>query len=103
PEAKPYSANGTALDRMWESRTPPQPTNKKGGQPHYCGCPPNTRANKTGGQAARETLTQTASMTDPTGSTQANKRGTNTRQTREEANTRAYKQTVRTTNKHARE
>lgn len=26
PEAKPYSANGTATDRMWESRTPPQHT-----------------------------------------------------------------------------
>ena len=23
PEAKPFSADGTALDRVWESRTPP--------------------------------------------------------------------------------
>ena len=32
PEAKPVSADGTAPDRVWESRTPPNTTNRKGTQ-----------------------------------------------------------------------
>ena len=28
PEAKPSSADGTALDRVWESRTPPNTTSQ---------------------------------------------------------------------------
>ena len=31
-EAKPGSANGTATDRLWESRTPPQHTQTRSGQ-----------------------------------------------------------------------
>ena len=30
PEAKPNNADGTAPDRVWESRKPPQPHHKKG-------------------------------------------------------------------------
>src|SRR5699024_4117619 len=33
PEAKPHSADGTALARVWESRTPPHITFKVG--PHH--------------------------------------------------------------------
>jgi hypothetical protein len=29
PEAKPASADGTALEMVWESRTPPDNTSKK--------------------------------------------------------------------------
>ena len=31
PEAKPFSADGTALARVWESRTPPDSFKKKRG------------------------------------------------------------------------
>jgi hypothetical protein len=34
PEAKPSSANGTALDRVWESRTPPNTVSRKGTRHH---------------------------------------------------------------------
>ena len=35
PEAKPSSADGTALDRVWESRTPPNTTSQKGDPPRW--------------------------------------------------------------------
>ena len=31
PEAKPFSADGTALARVWESRTPPDSFQKRRG------------------------------------------------------------------------
>ena len=36
-EAKPGSANGTATDRLWESRTPPQHTYRSGQRPFGSG------------------------------------------------------------------
>ena len=36
-EAKPGSANGTATDRLWESRTPPQHTYRSGQRPFVSG------------------------------------------------------------------
>src|SRR5215218_9137086 len=37
PEAKPLSADGTALETGWESRTPPDNHSRRG--PHWCGGP----------------------------------------------------------------
>src|SRR5918993_3446517 len=44
PEVKPFSADGTATERLWESRTPPDIHCGSGvafGWPHFCisGCP----------------------------------------------------------------
>ena len=40
PEAKPASADGTALVRVWESRTLPSLFVKEGGFRHLCRDPP---------------------------------------------------------------
>ena len=39
PEVKPFSADGTATERLWESRTPPDKHCESGvtfGWPHFC-------------------------------------------------------------------
>src|SRR5947208_8796779 len=48
PEAKPSSADGTATDRSWESRTPPEhpttPTRSRGAEESHHGTPQPLRA-----------------------------------------------------------
>ena len=52
PEVKPFSADGTATERLWESRTPPDKHCGSGvtfGWPHFCiscGCRGGLRAGK---------------------------------------------------------
>ena len=55
-EAKPGSANGTATDRLWESRTPPQHNKTRGTAPPH-GVPSLTIPTPTTSHQAKRRLT----------------------------------------------
>ena len=97
-EAKPGNANGTAIDRSWESRTPPQHNHTKTTRP-----PPPLPARRPGWGAPAYPHTPTPHAHTPTGHTQPHHQRAHTTQHNTSARTQPHHthQRAHTTTPHA--